>query len=833
MVAAMAAPHATSPVEVAAALGADPAQGLPEAEAEARRVRFGPNALDATRSPSYAAIAARQVADPLVALLIAAAVVSAVIGESVEAVAIGMIVVLNGALGFAQELRAERAILALSKTLQRHASVIRDGQERIVSVENLVPGDLIVLREGDGVPADARLVQAEGLAIDESLLTGESIPSDKGVDSMPENTPLADRACLAFAGTAVTRGRARALVTAIGGATEVGKVGALAAGAKPPPTPLQVRLGRLTRAMVWAGVAITISLASARLAQGAAIEDAFLLGVSVAVAAVPEGLAATVTIALALGARRMAARGAIVRRLPAVETLGSATVVASDKTGTLTENDLRVRLIAPAQGRTERELLEGAVLASTAEVIGDIASEEIVGDPVEVALLLTADEAGVPLPELRAERRILHELPFDAERKMMTLAYTEDGGVRAFTKGAPEVVLGHLKATTSEHSELEKTAVDWAAQGLRVLAIATRAFAEATVEREALEHDLEPLGLIALHDPLRATAPEAVAGARAAGLQVRILTGDHPATAGAIARELGLPEGAVSARVTPREKLNLVRALQSGGEVVAVTGDGVNDAPALRQANIGVAMGRSGTETAREVSDVVLTDDNFATIVAAIREGRTIMDNVRKFVAFLLSANFGEVVLFAAAVLSGSGAPMTVVQVLVINVLTDGLPAVALATDPAERDVMSRPPERGQRLFNAESWLALALVGVTIGAAALAAFFIGREIEVDVGETMAFATLGFAELIVVFAVRSPLRSFSAEPLNRSLLAAVTLSAALLLAVVYAPPLQDAAGTTSLDGGQLAIVAALALVPFALVETVKPALRRAAPGWPRS
>jgi Ca2+-transporting ATPase len=833
MVAAMGAPHATPPGEVAAALGTDPEHGLSQAEAHARELRFGPNALETARSPAYAAIAARQLADPLVALLIAAGVVSAVIGEGVEAVAIGMIVVLNGALGFGQEVRAERAILALSKALQRHASVIRDGREGITPVESLVPGDLVVLREGDGVPADARLVHAEGLAIDESLLTGESIPSDKSVDSVPEDTPLADRTCLAFGGTAVTRGRATALVIAIGGMTEVGQVGALAAGATPPPTPLQLRLGRLTRAMVLAGVAITISLAGLRLAQGVAIEDAFLLGVSVAVAAVPEGLAATVTIALALGARRMAARGAIVRRLPAVETLGSATVVASDKTGTLTENDLRVRVVAPAQGRTERELLEAAVLASTAEVVGDPARQAIVGDPVEVALLLGADGRGISLPDLRAGRRILHELPFDAERKMMTLVYAEEGAVRVYTKGAPEVVLGRLGTRTGERSELEKTAVDWASQGLRVLAIATRTLGADTANPDALEHDLEPLGLVALHDPLRATAPEAVAGARAAGLEVRILTGDHPATAGAIARELALPETAVSARVTPREKLNLVRGLQRSGEVVAVTGDGVNDAPALRQANIGVAMGRSGTETAREVADVVLTDDDFSTIVAAIREGRTIMDNVRKFVAFLISANFGEVVLFAAAVLGGLGAPMTVVQVLVINVLTDGLPAVALATDPAERDVMSRPPERGQRLFNIESWGALALVGVTIGAAALTAFLIGREMGADAGQTMAFATLGFAELIVVFAVRSPIRSFFTERLNRSLLAAVALSAALLLAVVYVSPLQDAAGTTSLDGGQLAIVAVLALAPFALVEAVKPALRRAAPGWARS
>jgi magnesium-transporting ATPase (P-type) len=458
--------------------------------------------------------------------------------------------------------------------------VIRGGEERQVPAEELVPGDLILLREGDRVPADARLTSTRGLAVDESALTGESIPADKGIEPIADGAGLAERSSTVFAGTGVTRGRARALVTATGPQAEIGRVAELTRRSKPPPTPLQRRLGTLSRLMVGAGVLITVGLAGIRLLQGASAEDAFLLGVSVAVAAVPEGLAATVTVALALGARRMAARGVIVRRLVAVETLGSATIVATDKTGTLTQNRLRVQALAPSGLHDEKEVLEAAVLASTAELVERDGELEVAGDPVEGALLLAARKNGISPAALRRGRRLVLELPFEADSRRMTLAWEESGTVHAFTKGAPEVVLARCGGSGAERRRLRALADDWAGRGLRVLALAKRSVGSTGDLRDAeVDRDLEPLGLVALHDPLRSTAAGAVRSAREAGLSVHLLTGDHPATAAAIARELELPDDAVSARVTPRDKLRLVEALQGEGEVVAVTGDGVNDAP--------------------------------------------------------------------------------------------------------------------------------------------------------------------------------------------------------------------------------------------------------------
>ena len=827
-------PHSLAAADVTRALRSDPQRGLSEEEARARLARVGPNAVQERGRPPYLSIVLRQLADPLVALLVLAGAVSALIGEEVEAVAIGMIVFLNALLGFMQELGAERAILALRETVPRRAGVIRDGHERDVGVEALVPGDLVVLREGERVPADARIVSAEGLSVDESALTGESVPVDKSPEPVPAGAPVAERSSVALGGTSVTRGRGKAIVTATGPRAEIGAMTALAEAAEPPPTPLQRRLGGLTRLMVVLGVVITVVLTGIRLLQGASAEEAFLVGVSVAIAAVPEGLAATVTIALALGARRMAERGAITRRLPAVETLGSTTVVASDKTGTLTENRLRVRLLAPVGGRREEELLRAAVLASTAELVEQDGDVHVAGDPVEGAFLLAARERGISPQALRAERPLVRELPFDADRKRMTLVYAEDGAAHAFTKGAPEVVLALSRVTPEHRRTSEEMQETWAAQGLRVLAVAERRLPSGVPEDEdTLERDLELVGLVGLQDPLRETAGAAVRQARAAGLRVHILTGDHPATAGAIARELELPDGAVSARVTPADKLRLVKALQDQGEVVAVTGDGVNDAPALRRADVGVAMGRSGTEAAREASDIVLTDDDFSTIVAAIREGRAITDNIRKFVAFLLSANFGEVLLFAASVSAGLGAPMTVVQILTVNVLTDGPPAVALAADPPAEDTMRRSPERGDQLFQRDSWAAIGLVGLLVGASALGAFLAGRALDREASQTMAFAAIALSELMVVFAVRSPLEGAWKAPPNPYLIAGVAASLLVLVLTIYLPALHDPFGTVALDTRELAVVTGFALLPFACVEGVKAMLRRFAPAWAAS
>ena len=757
-----------------------------------------------------------QLFDPLVALLVAATAVSIAIGDVGEGLAIAAVLVLNAALGFWQEAAAEHAILALSETFTQQATVVRDGELRELPAEEVVPGDVLLVLEGERVAADGRVVSEHGLEVDESALTGESLPVAKSPDAVAEDAPLAERASMAYAGCAVTRGRGRIVVCATGEQTELGQIERLAAGAKPPPTPLTRRLSRLARQMVIAGVAITAILSVAMVVQGTALHEAFLVGVAVAVAAVPEGLAATVTAALALGARAMAKRGAIVRRLEAIETLGGTTVICTDKTGTLTQNQIRVAALRPAAGVDELDLLGAAVLASSVRE----SSNGSVGDPIEQALLLAGMERGLRQDDLLHGRRLVHELPFDSERKRMTAVYDEQPGGRAYMKGAPEVVAERAE----EDAELANAAVGWATEGFRVLAVAARPVdLGAPPADPELGHAL--LGVIALHDPLRETAAPALATARAAGIEVRMLTGDHPATARTIGHALGLPDEAIVARATPADKLRLVTELQEAGEVVAVTGDGVNDAPALRRADVGVAMGRSGTEAARSAAAIVLTDDDFATIVAAVEEGRRIGDNIRKFVAFLLSANFGEVLVFMAAVAAGVGAPLAVIQVLLVNLVTDGLPALALAGDPASSRTMTSPPRRGTRLFDRATWLGLGAIGTLVGAVTAAAFFAGRGFGGDVDQTMAFATLALSELALVFAMRSPRVAAWRLPRNSWLLWSAIGSTALVAAAVYLPALQGPLATHSLDAAEAAVAAGLALVPFALAEAAK-ALARA-------
>jgi calcium-translocating P-type ATPase len=834
--------------DVALALESDEVRGLSEADAVNRLERFGPNLLRRAERPSYVRIAVRQFANPLTGLLLAAATVSAVIGEGFEAGVIAAIVVLNAVLGFFQESGAERALMALSRAVELSASVVRGGRERTIAAAELVPGDLIIVREGDRAPADARVVAAERFAVDESALTGESAAVEKTTEQVPAGTTLAERFSMVYAGTGVTRGRARALVTATGGDTELGNIARLASAAKPPPTPLQGRLAALSRAMIALGLAVMVVLAAGMLLRGASVHEAFLVGVSVAVAAVPEGLAATVTIALAQGARAMADRGAIVRRLVAVETLGSASVIATDKTGTLTVNQLRLVAIEPAAGASDRDVLAAGVLASTAELVDEGDDVRIAGDHVDGAFLLAARERDLVDGRFSPGRRSLLELPFDPLRKRLTVVYGEDAQRRVVVKGALETLFARALLDEHERARLEALADDWARRGLRVLAVAERWLPDSAPLDEATDSELSVLGLAALQDPLRPAAAGAVRTARSAGIAVSMLTGDHPLTATTIGAQIGLGEGSpltgielesmdgaalerasadhvVFARVTPADKLRLVEAYQRRGEVVAVTGDGVNDTPALRRADVGVAMGRSGTEAAREAADIVLTDDDFATIVAAIEEGRRIGDNVRKFVAFLLSANLGEILLFAIAVLGGLGVPMTVVQVLTVNLVTDGLPAVALARDPASRGTMQRKPRPQGRLLGRDLEFALGLAGVSIGLAATAAYLAGRELAPEAAQTMAFATIALAELLFVFSTRSPHAPAWRGPRNPMLVVSVVLSAALVALVVYLTPVQGAFGTVSLGARELALVLGLAVLPSALVELAKSVRRR--------
>jgi P-type Ca2+ transporter type 2C len=821
-------PHAASAVELARALESDLDRGLSAREAANRLAIHGPNRPERLRRPRYLRLALNQLLDPLVALLVAAAVVSTAIGETTQGIAIAAILVLNGALGFWQEASAERAILALSEGFTHSAVVVRNGNEREIPAEEVVPGDLLLVTAGERVAADARLVEASSLDLDESALTGESLPVAKDVEPTAQDAPLAERTSMIFAGTGVTHGGGRALVSATGPRTEMGAIERLAAAAKAPPTPLTRRLGHLARQLVVLAVVITLALGGAILARGGGWSDAFLIAVAVAVAAVPEGLAATVTAALALGARAMAARGAIVRRLAAIETIGETSVICTDKTGTLTENQIRVAAIRPAIDITEEQLLEAAVLASSARRVGD----QVLGDPIETALLLAAMERGLAPEELRQRNQLLHEIPFSSERKRMTIVYTVAHGRHAYSKGGPEI-LAELAAEATP--ELLETAEAWADEGLRVLAVAGRELQEAEDPRtEDVEHDLRLFGVIALHDPLRASAEPAIDAARAAGIGVRMVTGDHPATARTIGRALGLEDDAILARATPADKLALVTELQERGEVVAVTGDGVNDAPALRRADVGVAMGRTGTEAAREAAAIVLTDDDFATIVAAVAEGRRIGDNIRKFVAFLLSANLGEVLVFAVAIGVGLGAPLTVLQVLLVNLVTDGLPALALAGDPASAQTMQAPPRRGSVLFDRRMWRVLVWVGILVGGATFAAFGIGRAFGGNgVAQTMGFATLALAELALVFGMRSPSVGAWQLPPNRWLNLSVAASVAVVAAIVFVPGAHSAFATTALDGSQASIVVALSLAPLVALELLKWVRgRRLAAGSPR-
>jgi len=798
--------HACAVADAARHLESDPVLGLTAQEAAARLELHGPNELARAMRPAYGRIALGQLSDPLVALLVGAALVSLVVGEELESAVIAAIVVLNALFGFVQEVQAARAVLALTRAVELESVVVRDGEPRAVPARELVPGDLVRVREGDRVPADARLTTSIGIEIDESALTGESVPVAKGVEPVDLTAPLAERASMLYAGTGVTRGTGHALVTATGAATEQGRIADLTQSATPPPTPLEERFAQLAARLALAGIAITIALAAAMLAQGESARESFLVGVSVAVAAVPEGLAATVTIALALGAREMARRGAVVRTLSAIETIGEATIVCADKTGTLTQNHLRLERVEPVSGAGRADVLRAAYAAAEAEI-----------DPVDRALLTAARAENISAPGC-----VVRSVPFEAARKRASVLIRDGAGLHAVVKGAPEIVLALAGDGGGERRRLEGLAGEWAEAGLRVLALAGRDVAH---EDDDLEVGARPLGIVGLADPLRAEAAESIREARAGGLAVRMLTGDHPRTAHAIGRQLGLAGDEVVARCTPADKLRLVEELEAAGEIVVVTGDGVNDAPALRRAHVGVAMGQGGTEAAREASSIVLTDDNFATIVAAVREGRRIAGNVRSFLAFLLSANVGEVVLFAVAVAAGLGAPMTVVQVLTVNLLTDGLPAIALARDPAGRHAYRHGSDE---LLGKRVWRALLAIGAVVGLVALAAFLVVRELRPEAAQTAAYATIALAELVFVFSCRAELRPAWRLPRNRHLEAAVLGSLVVLLATVYIPALQAPFGTVSLTTDELAVVLALAVLPALVAEGAKTAVRSRMP-----
>lgn len=840
--------------EVCAALGTDPARGLATSEARTRLDDGGPNRLPDAPRPTRLALVARQLASPLIALLGIAALVSVLAGEAIDAAVIAAIVAINGAIGYLQETRAEVAALSLRRLLAPVARVVRDGSVSPTEAERLVPGDVVVLRAGDRVPADGRLARASDLEVDESSLTGESLPDAKRANPpLAADAPLADRATMAFAGTTITRGTGRLVITATGPRTEVGRAVVTAASTRPPATPLQTRLERFAALVLRTIAVLCLFLAALAWAHGEELSEALRIGVALAVAAVPEGLPAVLTLALAIGVQRMAQRNAIVRRLPAVETLGSTTVICTDKTGTLTEGRMSLERIyacggdehelhRDALGHAELELLGAAAIACQQEPGALVAPDPAILDPTEAAIAAAARDRRADRVLAGDGARVTHIEPFDSKRKRMSVVVgSADGSATAYVKGAPESVLPRLAVDESMRDALAGRAAAWAAEGVRVLLVARRSMGD----EDDPEAELEPLGLLGLLDPARQAVAAAVAGARRAGVRTVVVTGDHPGTAEAVARAVGIVDDdsqavltgrdldriadteleararsvSVFARVAPEHKVRIVGALQRDGEVVAMIGDGVNDVPALEAAHIGVAMGRRGTDAAKDASDMILADDNYTTIVAAIRRGRSIYDNVVRFVHFLLAANAGEVLVFTLAIAIGLPAPLTVVQILLVNLLTDGAPAVALGVDPPRRDLMRRPPRPPGESLLAPIRTDLVIGGLATGLAAFAAFLIGYGDDQATGQTMAFATLVATQLAYVFAVRAQ----GWPPVagrNRFLYLAVGGSAALAAVLLASRPLHDLLDLVTLGAGQLAAVIALAALPSATLIWVK-------------
>lgn len=855
-------PHLHSADAVASHLAVDPASGLPEHEVAQRRAQHGPNRLPEPAPRSVAARIVDQFRDFMILVLLAAAVLSGLIGDLVDTLAIIVIVLLNAGIGVLQEWRADRALQALQALAAPRTTVRRAGRAQDVAAEHLVPGDVVLLEAGNLVPADLRLHHVAQLRVDESTLTGESVAADKAVQHLAPlaegEHPLGDRANMAWKGTLVTHGRATGLVVATGEHTELGRVATLLRDAGERSTPLQRRLAAFGQRLSLVVIGICALIFAIGVLRGEPLLLMALTAISLAVAAIPEALPAVVTVLLALGARRMARHNALVRRLPSVETLGSVDVICSDKTGTLTQNRMQVRGAQRWGELPEAELWTAALQCNDARPAADGRWQ---GDPTETALAEAAVAAGLDAAALQRGAPRRHEWPFDAERKRMSTLHGQAGAWRLLCKGAPETLLPRCErvATAQGEAPLDpaealQAAAAMARQGLRVLAVAQRRLAadpSAQTADEA-ERGLVLLGLIGLADPPRPEAAAAVAECRAAGIDVVMITGDHPATALAIARELGIaaaddanvltgPELAalddaglaarvtgtrVYARVDPAQKIRIVAALQSHGRFVAMTGDGVNDAPALKRAEIGIAMGAGGTDVAREAASLVLLDDHFATIVAAVREGRRIFDNIRKFVRYAMTGNSGEIWTLFLAPLLALPIPLLPIHILWVNLVTDGLPGLALAAEPAEPGVMQRPPRpSGQSVFAGGLWQHTLWVGLLIAALCLAVQAGAMRAGAH-WQTMVFTVLTLAQMAHVLAIRSETQSLFAQGLrsNLALTGAVALTFVLQLATIYVPALQPVFRTEALSAGELAVCLGAALTVFVAVEVEK-ALRR--------
>ena len=861
-------PHDTDLSELLRTLSTDPASGLTDADAAARLARDGENRLREKKKKSMFLRFLDQFKDVMILILLAAAVVSFVVAcssgeasEFFEPILIVAIVIANAVMGVLQESKAEKALDALKNLSAPHARVLRDGKESVVEAKDLVTGDVILLEAGDFVPADARLLTAASLKCEESALTGESVPAEKDAQAaVASDAPLGDRRNMVYSGCSVTYGRATAVVTATGMNTEMGKIANLLDSSEDTQTPLQKKLANLGKYLGILALAACAVVFVVGLLNGMEVMDIFMTAVSLAVSAIPEGLPAIVTIVLAIGVQRMVKRNAIIRRLPAVETLGSASVICSDKTGTLTQNRMTLthayadgaaapEAISSDNSESVRRLLRLAALCCDGSVTFTADTEQHIGDPTETSILVAAHRNGMDKEDLNARFPRLAELPFDSDRKLMTTVNRIDGQNLVIVKGAFDVLAN--RCTSGDLESARRVCDEMSDQALRVLAVAAKridALPDAPTS-DVLERDLTLLGLVGMIDPPRPEAREAVKQCRRAGIKPVMITGDHVVTASAIARDLGILQpgdeavtGAqlqkmtdseldsrvrsisVYARVSPEDKIRIVRAWQRQGEIVSMTGDGVNDAPALKAADIGCAMGITGTDVAKGAADMTLTDDNFSTIVSAVREGRGIYDNIKKAVGFLLGTNIGEILTVFLAMVCWHKSPLLSMQLLWINLVTDSLPAIAIGMEAVEPDVMERKPKpRDESIFAHGMGVRIALQGLLFSGLTLFAFHLGESTTGSLagGQTLAFMVLALSQIFHAFNMRTNQSLFKVGVFsNPQMNKAALVSLALTAAVLFIPPLATVFGLIQLPGWLYLAGLGLSLVSIPVVEITK-------------
>ncbi len=860
--------HSTKVDQVLKNLGSDSVNGLTEAQALERLQQNGPNKLKEKKKKSLLMRFAEQFKDVMIIILIIAAIVSFVVvcvegnwGELFEPALIIAIVILNAIMGVFQESKAEKALDALKNMSAPHARVIRDGVEKIINASDLVIGDIILLEAGDFVPADARLIRSVSLKSEEAALTGESVPAEKDANlEVADNAPLGDRTNMVFSGCSITYGTATAVVTATGMDTEMGKIANLLAGEGDTQTNLQKKLARLGKYLGFMALGACAIIFVVGLIAGTPLLDIFMTSVSLAVSAIPEGLPAIVTIVLSIGVQRMVKKNAIIRRLPAVETLGSASIICSDKTGTLTMNRMTLvkayvagmdspESISTDNSEAVKRLLSFGALCCDGSVVFDGDKELHIGDPTETAIVLAAHRNGMPKDKLNKDYPRLGEIPFDSDRKLMSTINVIDGKNYVIVKGAVDVMEG--RCSSGDFKKAKEINEQMSSSALRVLAVGYKIIDEIPEEltSEEIESGLTFMGLVGMIDPPRPEAKAAVAVCREAGIKPIMITGDHVVTASAIAKELGilvdgdkaitgaeldqmddeelsslLEKISVYARVSPENKIRIVKAWQKKGQVVSMTGDGVNDAPALKAADIGCAMGITGTDVAKGAADMTLTDDNFATIVDAVKEGRGIYANIKKVVSFLLGTNIGEVVAVFVAMLIWQVSPFLSMQLLLINLATDSLPAIALGMEPVEADVMKQKPKpKDEGIFANGLGVRVVLQGLMFGALSLVAFIIAWEWtgNIDAGRTLAFMTLAVSQVMQAINLRSDKSLFKINFFsNPKLLWACLGSIALVAAVLFIPPFRIAFGLEILTWQLYLIGVGLTLVPFVVMEIAK-------------